>query len=175
MGEEASLENMVHLGLSFLSVFLSYTSSNFHHPGLNSLDKKLKRPMFRRMNLEGLCSSCGLLLCVFCTLQGRGFGFLFCSVFWYRALYLGRALKSDHTSGHRLPSGPAHRLLSTSETLPSCPLVVSTTVVTLLQMGQPRNKNNVNNPFDDFISEGSTGQSNQLGFHGLFTCAVRNY
>lgn len=42
-------------------------------------------------------------------------------------------------------------------------------------MGQPRNKNNVNNPLDDFISEGSTGQSDQLGFHGLFICAVRNY
>lgn len=35
------------------------------------------------------------------------------------------------------------------------------------------NKNN-NDPFDHFILKESTGQNNQLEFHKLFICAVRN-
>ena len=45
-------------------------------PGLNTLYKNVERPIFQRVNLEHLCSSHGLPLFVFYTLQGRGFVFL---------------------------------------------------------------------------------------------------
>lgn len=75
--------------------------------------------------------------------------------------------------GHRLPSGPIHRFLPTTEILIYYLSIVSRIIVTPPQVGQPMNKNNINNPFDNLFQKEALDRTiNQ--FHGLFICAVRN-